>query len=109
MGCSLQTHKIEVQNQHSLDRDRINKGVINVLIRSEESSKHFLSYLKSVSYGDQLLKCYQDIRAIKELDDEQLCSRIAALVWRYKAIYDDYISNKSNMKRRKKERQTNRC
>lgn len=105
MGCTLTKDKVfNRDDEDRLDEDRLerfNRGAINVLMRSEASQRHFFSYLKSVSYGEQILKCYKDIKAIKELDDQQLCSRMAAVIWRYKAIHDDYCAMAKHKKDKK--------
>lgn len=58
-----------------------------MLIRTPTAYDSILKYLKQNGRGEYLV-CYRDMEEIKGLDDDQMVSRTAALIWRYKTSFE---------------------
>jgi CheY-like chemotaxis protein len=68
-------------------------GALKMLIRTATAFESILKYLNQHGRGDYLI-CYRDMEEIKGLDDDQMVSRTAALIWRYKTSYDAVRANR---------------
>eukprot|EP01033_Poteriospumella_lacustris_P003267 gene3267-2409_t len=62
-------------------------GALKMLIRTPTAYDSILKYLKQNGRGEYLV-CYRDMEEIKGLDDDQMVSRTAALIWRYKTSFE---------------------
>jgi CheY-like chemotaxis protein len=62
-------------------------GALKMLIRNTSSFNSLLHFLQEIG-REEFLICYRDMEEIKLLADEQLISRTAALIWRYKTIVE---------------------
>ncbi len=71
---------------------RSKTGAIKMLARNELSFNAFLQYLQEKNKSEFLI-CYRDMEEIKSLDEDQMISRTAALIWRYKTIFETMKAN----------------
>jgi CheY-like chemotaxis protein len=62
-------------------------GALKMLIRAATAFESILKYLNQHGRGEYLI-CYRDMEEIKCLDNDQMVSRTAALIWRYKTSYE---------------------
>lgn len=62
-------------------------GALKMLIRTPMAYESILKFLNQHGRGEYLV-CYRDMEEIKALDDDQMVSRTAALIWRYKTSYE---------------------
>lgn len=63
-------------------------GAIKMLSRSEQSFSAFQKFLETDGFAPFLV-CFRDMEEIKKLAEDQMISRTAALIWRYKVIYEN--------------------
>jgi len=63
-------------------------SAIKMLTRAESSFTSLMSYLQEIGKAEYLV-CFKDMEEIKHVPDDQLVSRISALVWRYKTIFEE--------------------
>lgn len=62
-------------------------GAMKMLIRTQSAYDSIHKFLLDQGRAEYLV-CYRDMEEIKLLDDDQMVSRTAALIWRYKTSYD---------------------
>jgi CheY-like chemotaxis protein len=84
------THAPSIQDEARSFRSKT--GAIKMLARNELSFNAFLQYLTEKGKNEFLI-CYRDMEEIKSLDEDQMISRTAALIWRYKTIFETMKAN----------------
>lgn len=62
-------------------------GAMKIMMRTSHSYESLLQFLQEKGRAEYLV-CYKDMNEIKILDDDQMISRTAALIWRYKTSYE---------------------
>jgi CheY-like chemotaxis protein len=62
-------------------------GAMKIMMRTSHSYESLLQFLQEKGRAEYLI-CYKDMNEIKILDDDQMISRTAALIWRYKTSYE---------------------
>eukprot|EP01031_Cornospumella_fuschlensis_P025517 gene25517-30807_t len=63
-------------------------GAIKMISRSDNSFNAFLKFLDNDGFAPFLV-CFKDMEEIKKLAEDQMISRTAALIWRYKVIFEN--------------------
>lgn len=63
-------------------------GAIKMLTRNERSREALIKFLQCEKKAEFLV-CYQDLEEIMGLSEEQAFTRTAAIIWRYKTMYED--------------------
>lgn len=105
MGCGTSTRRISILSSNNVDSERSSGrqkpmsiqdearsfrsklGAIKMLTRNDVSYQSFLEYLQDKGKSEFLV-CYRDMEEIKTLAEDQMISRTAALIWRYKSIFE---------------------
>ena len=83
---------MDVDGPTFIDRLSANIGAIKIMTRNKSSREVFRTFLQdNTSMGDldKLLDVYLEFAEIQDLEAEQMGSRTAAIVWRYKLISDE--------------------
>ncbi len=80
-------HNENVQDEARSFRSKV--SAIKMLARQQSSFESFMKFLDEIGKSEYLI-CFRDIEEIKKLEEDQIISRTYALVFRYKALYEDF-------------------